>query len=530
MARRCPSFSALAAVAAIVLALHVAPAVAVGSHQLKVGCQAGQPPYSDFDHANPTRCTGLFADMFYTIANRMSLNYTMDIVHSDHIDHLLEVNATTGESEYDMFVSFHTVSPERIRVLDFSVSVYQTDYRVALLPHFHSPRVTLVKSVIRDSVLYLFSVIALIAAIMAVVIFVFEHAATEPADLLEQPLWQRVFWAMEQGLEATINGGTGGDLRHPVTRVLRTFAGLIGLIYMVGIFGAVITSQMTTSALNSGDPTVTDLRGERVASSSPSITPYLESPQVGIVVRDVPDIEEYAESFYNRSSGHLDSGFVAPSATVVYLHNLHNGKDRGYLITDAFTATGSVDLKAFPFSKLANRTLFAAFNVHAQHMREDGELAELIDKWVVDPETPTADDFPTPEQARLALSIVCGIGFGAVVIGSFLLLFHDTLKARAEARRNNAMANGGSPCEEAIPSTLVYKGKTYHNISPTFAAVLDAAIAVAQREKGAEMNFSVQDAEGELPEPTRPRRFLGLPLDGVPKDEQEQRINEQKQK
>ena len=487
-------FAAFVIVAAIGLAAPV--------DALRVLCQGGQPPYSDENRevGAARACEGLFADMFYTIADRMGLTYTMTVLHTTEIDSRLEVNATTGASEFDMAIAFHTVSPERLRTIDFSVTVYQTDYKIALLPEFKQERTTLVESVIRDSVLYLFSVIALVAALMAIIVFVFESASWEATDLLECPLWQRVFWAMEQGLEATINGGTAGDFRHPVSRFFRTLAGLIGLIYLVGIFGAVITSQLTTSALNAGTPGVTDLRGKRIASASPSLNAFLSSPLIGISVDAVEDVEIFAQSFYNRSRPTLDKGFVAPAATVDYLHRTLNGEGQGFLVTEAFTSTGSLDLKAFPFSRAADRTLFAEFNRQAQHMREDGELAQLVSKWVVSATSEAESDFPTPAGWHLALGIICGFGFGLIFVVSVMLLLFEKVKG----------TKGGDDDAAQEDPALLYNGRAVSALTPIQAAMLDAATAAMDK---------AGDGDSTTGQPKR-RRVCGMAVEGIPKDEQ----------
>ena len=486
---------------------------------INVGCQVGQPPYVDRSEDDAGICSGMFSDIFHLAAASANLTVNITIVETENIDPYIVENRTVQTAAaaaslgypdmFDAFIAFHTVTPDRVRQMKFSPTVYQTMYRIALDPTFHTPRISLVDALLRESVTYVLAVVAVAAAIFVPVIYVCEcyfpagEGGTSP--LLQLPIGQRIFFAMEMSVEAAITASTGAGFTHPLTRMVRTTVGVVGFMYLINIFGAIVTAQLTTSALAAGDPTLLDVRGSSIASASPPLTAYLSAAQFGVSISNVANVEKWAESFYNGShiaAGLTVHGFVAPEQTVEYLHNENGGAGKGFTMTAPFSPTGSRDLKSFPWSPLAverSDEPFQRFNQALQQVRESGQLAAMVDKWVPSSSTtPTADDFPTDPMAVDAVAATAITLVALLAVVTVGLYIADTRHMVREAGAGEAEEDAAATQPE--PEVLMWRGTPIDVSSPELKAMLDAVVAASPPEAAVQ----------------RRRTLLGQPVDGVP--------------
>ena len=154
----------LAVVLAIVVLLMGTPATMAASSSsstttLRVGCQVGQAPFNDVGHGNSS-CHGLFYDVFARVCARANISFNITVLNTDQVDQFIMPNASLGggATTLDALIAFHTITPERMEYTDFSIVMYETGYRIALNPSFHQPAGSITSSVIRESVLYIMSV------------------------------------------------------------------------------------------------------------------------------------------------------------------------------------------------------------------------------------------------------------------------------------------------------------------------------------------------------------------------------------
>uniref|UniRef100_A0A7S1ME98 Solute-binding protein family 3/N-terminal domain-containing protein n=1 Tax=Neobodo designis TaxID=312471 RepID=A0A7S1ME98_NEODS len=463
--------------AAVLLAVAgVASAQALAS-PIRAGCQMGKPPFSDaHGHViTATKCEGLFADVFYLAMQRLGQNFTMTMIDDDDVGQYVTVNNATNTTQYDIIVAFHTVTPDRLNTFDFSISMYQTQYRAGLLPEFHKSAAGLASSVIRDSVWYLLAVVSTMALVLGLVLLVAESFHPE-SELMQMSRWRRGLTCAEAGFETMMSGSTSLALASQISRSVRALFAIMAM-FVIAIFGAVITSQLTADAASQKQATVADLQGQRIAHALPSLHTWLQQG-AGATVTEVRDIETFGDGFYRGQQPGF-KGYVAESDVVAFLHNLHGGAAGGYTVTEEFTPHGSVDLKAFPWSRNLPRSWRDAFNIELERIREDGELAALASRQVSKFELPVADDITVGNNAFVAFRAVAIGLYAAFVLFGIGLFVVDKL-----TRRPADEEEGTAPTkvhDVVGASGFVWRGKVYNGAPPELLQVLDTIAADGTR-------------------------------------------------
>ena len=472
--------TAAAAIACMAVAFAATGTEAQGplGRSLRVGCQMGKPPFSDAHErdVNATLCDGLFADLFYLAMERMGQPYTMTMIDEENIDPYVTVDNATNTSQFDMFIAYQTVTPTRLATYDFSISMYQTQYRAGVLPSFHKSPAGLQSAVVRDSVWYLLAVVSTMALALTLIIWVAESFHPD-SELMQMPRWRRGLTSAEAGFETMMSGSTSLAISSQISRTMRAIFAIMGM-FVVCIFGAVITSQLTADSASQKHAVFDDVRGTRVAHALPGLHAWLQA-ELGTQVVEVPDIETFADEFY-RGGQPGYSGFIAESDVTAFLHNLHGGKDNGYTVTEEFTHHGSVDLKAFPWSRQLPKTWRDGFNVQLELMREDGELATLTNREVSRFTFPVADDITVPKDSFIAIravAITLYCVFVAIGIGFFVIDKATALPAKDEE-------DGEKYTVAPAAGSFVWRGKLYTNAPAELLPVLDAIMASSDSTQG----------------------------------------------
>jgi len=302
---------------------------------------------------------------------------------------------------------------------------------------------------------------------MTTIFLICEHL--EPESLMRSlPPWKRIFWAMEMGLETVVTGGTSEEVKSQFARSMRMIIAITGMIYIMNIFGAVITSQLTASQLGASKATEKDVRNTRLAAASQSSTmlEYMEGLQVGATIVDVPNVEEFAIEFYKGGHPTFD-GYVAAAEVADFLHNQAGGESHGYTLTDSFQPTGSADLRAFPFANNGNDTVLDQFNIAIQQMRRAGHITELQNKWITSAAVASNTDFAVPEPAFTAIRIFCIVFICLFSVCVGILFVIGLLR----------------PAPEETPDrSLRWRGRSV-DVSERMEAVMDALAAQLQKEQ-----------------------------------------------
>ena len=255
------------------------------AYTLRAACRLGQPPFNDAHldaHHKDSLCVGLFADLFYAAMSRLNISFTMDMLDESNIDPYLIVNKTTNTSRYDIIIAFHSITPARMELYDFSVPAGESSDSVALLPQFQKGGRGIASAVVRPSVLYVFSIISLLIAGLSVIIFIFEHTE-EDAEMHTVERWRRMLYSIEQAHECVLCGGANNLSSQPLRSISKVCS--ISDVFLMYILGALITSDLTAATLSVSSTSVTELQALRmkiaIASSILAPSPHRTYREVG---------------------------------------------------------------------------------------------------------------------------------------------------------------------------------------------------------------------------------------------------------
>eukprot|EP00759_Apiculatamorpha_spiralis_P037111 PhF_6_TR37130/c0_g3_i5/m.54606 len=380
----------------------------------KVLCRRGQPPINDF--ANVTNdCVGLFAELFTTIATRLKMQYQLTVVDSS-VDPYLNLTST---DPHDAAITFQTITPDRMLLYDFSSAVLRSQDVIVLQPKYLQREGSITGSIIRDPVFYLFSIVTVSIGIVAIVFLVFESMEPQSA-IHELPHHRRILWAMEMSFEAVCKKMTSERLYSQVSRSFSKAAAL-GVIFVLCIFSAVITSKLTASGILHDDVPLTALRGRTIGLSSDGLKPFLE--RFGMRIVTIPQYTLFAADFYAGKYPEID-GFATSVEVIRYLQNLYEGSRLGYTESEHFTVSGVYDLKAFPINrKRVPPADQRRFNLELERMRQDQTLALLFEKYLSYESDSDSGDIPLDATSELGLQVANGLVFGLALFGVVVLYF-----------------------------------------------------------------------------------------------------------
>ena len=457
---------------------------------LRVGCRMGQPPFNDAPSVSAATCEGMFAAIFYRLMERTNLTYSLTMIDEGNLDPYLIVNSTTGTSQLDMFISYHTVTQSRLALYDFSMAVTESDDAVALSPKYRIDARDLGTTLLSKSVFYVFLVIATIGGAMGVVIFVCEFFIPD-SYMNSLPLWKRFLWCMEMGLENVLTCGTSEDVSSQIARSIRAVVGVMGMS-MLCIFGAVISAQLTNASLQVTDVDVTSgsLQGTKLAVASSTLVPYVQFV-IGATPVVESNINEFAERWYNGNEPDF-AGFVAATQICNFEHNLAAKADDGYTVSQPFVRSGVPELRAFPISHAVPRATYHTLQTALAHMRDDGELGALQVEYLASVDRGSATDIPVSPRAELALQTVAGIIYCAAGVLTLLLMGYTlfvkkkSLSEGWEDEEEAAEGAGGAPPPpneahaDGLPNSFYWNGRH---------------VALASAEQRAVLSFVVKHLE-----------------------------------
>jgi ABC-type amino acid transport substrate-binding protein len=452
-----------------------------------VACRRGQVPFND---AIGAKCEGLLAQIFQKIVTSANLTYTMDIVEGD-IDPLLTSNATSS-AKYDLVIAYHTVTPDRLKLFEFSTVVLHSTDSVSLLPKYKKTSSgTLSGSVVRASVFYVFSIVTLFVAVTGFIIFVAEMLDVN-SPIHEVPRWRKLLWAAEMAFEIVLQGMTSERLSAQMSRTIGK-VGAMASIFVMAVFGAVITSQLTASSLGSTTIDVKELRGRVIAIASETLIGYLESTSVGARTTMVVNLETFATDWYNGKYPAVD-GIASSTEVLQYIHNDRKGDDKGFVMSLPYKPTGTYALKAFPMSYGLKREVKDKFNFALGVMRDSGVLASMTDK-ILGSGTANDDlsDIPLEPQAQVALMSSNLILWGIILLFSAGIGLRSLYRYKKKDAKGVCEGSAGvepSNEEEVAPfPRLVWRGEGYgvkteelQKMIDSFIPIMVSAIAASRED------------------------------------------------
>ena len=144
-----------------------------------------------------------------------------------------------------------------------------------------------------------------------------------------------------------------------LSRIMHCILEVVNL-FVLAVFGAVITSQLTTASILAVPPTVNVLRGLRIGIQTNLLQPILQSVQVAAIPVIYNTLEDAVKLIYTTNPDNLD-GYMTTTEIVQYFNQKYgNGQ---FVQTATFLSSDNTpDQKAFAISKALPRATESLFN------------------------------------------------------------------------------------------------------------------------------------------------------------------------
>ena len=301
------------------------------NNSLRVGCLAGKPPFVDVVNGN---CVGLLADAFSAMISGSGFEYSMHFINSTTVAQLAHgrpicITGTmeppecvisksdipsvlfhTNKTAFDVGITFTYATSDRLSYVDTSFPVVETYYTVLIDPKFAKAAAgTLLSSITRPTVMYLFAIIIIFKLATTFFFLLAESLLVAESELLEiRFLSSRVLTCFVSSVESVITGGCPLELKSPVSHVFH-IAVNYAMVFMMTVFIAVITSQLTTATIGVATPELQDLAGARIGIQGVLLQAFLEGPGIRAVPVVYSDLEAPVARFYQDNPDRLD-GFA----------------------------------------------------------------------------------------------------------------------------------------------------------------------------------------------------------------------------
>jgi hypothetical protein len=240
------------------------------------------------------------ADAFYALMPNTSMKYTMEFISSSTLAQLaknrpicntgtlLPDNCIVDRNDipsilfhtenitYDLAITFTYVTSDRLTFVDTSIPLIDTYYSILLTPNFASSVPGILSTLTRQSVLYLIAILFLVTVATAIVFFIAEGFLVESSHLLHYHCYSARFGiALLAASEHVFTFGSPLDLSSPISGFFRSAITAM-TIFLLAVFGALITSQLTVSNLLAGPPTLSSIRGARIAIQGLLLKDFLQ--------------------------------------------------------------------------------------------------------------------------------------------------------------------------------------------------------------------------------------------------------------
>eukprot|EP00759_Apiculatamorpha_spiralis_P014547 PhF_6_TR21160/c0_g1_i3/m.30479 len=393
---------------------------------LRVICRQGQAPFSYVDYTSgKPECGGLIYELWLEMETRLQLppsilyyaNSTSEAYFGS-----LSVNNATKTSQYDIGLIFGSVTGSRIKIVDFTVTLGETQYVITLLPSFSKDQETFITTLVRQSVMHLFGVLALFVVANVIVLVIFETQSQNPR-FSKKPFYAQVFSALEGSLDITLYGATNlYPQTSPVSEITRILTGMAGL-FVLSMFAATITSQLTTSQLQYKPPSVDEMRGKKLLIVNTILKDFLQSDRISAIPIVAEDMAVAYEDFYQNGNPKGYDGIINAQAITSYYYDRYGGEAKGYVLSSSFTDTGMNDLRAMVMSRAIPSSIHDAINVQLSKMRDEGYIGGLYRKYVPNSYVaPTSEDdvgmIPVEERqgVQVATLIGCSVMIGVIFV------------------------------------------------------------------------------------------------------------------
>ena len=392
---------------------------AAAKYPLRVNCRTGQPPFTSMD-ATTGQCTGLLVDLT-NAALQGGYDFAMKPINTGNAESRVAVNATTGQSTDDLFLAFIVVTPARQRIADFTPTVMETDFKVLTPRRVGAGQVSLASSILRESVMHIMGLLMLLAWGAGMLYFVIESLHSDPI-FADEPAYKRLMYCFTEGVELVLTQG-GGDFNSQLCLLVKAFIS-VATLFLVAIFGALVTSKLTVSSLSDAPLTLKDCRNQKIGASG-SLTPdFLKSDAVAAIPVTYDSPEAAADDMILNGNPKGLFGVITATPSVDYLIAQYATQGVGHLKTTEpfFLTSNTYDIRALPMSKALPRNVSDDITVRFITKRDDGTLANLVAKYIGDASTGSTEaaDVVLPSVELLGVRIACIVLFVSTMIAVFV--------------------------------------------------------------------------------------------------------------
>ncbi len=206
---------------------------------------------------------GFSEDLWDALAERMGVNYEWVEYKNDD-----ELVAAVQSGQADAAIAAIAMTPQREREIDFSTSYFDSGLQILVMQGDENPGIQLIRAIFSPALLQFFGVVAIIALILAHVIWFTERK--------ENPAFQNGYLrGIGEGLWGVmliIATGEFGDRDVPniVRRLLVATMWVVGVV-MIAQFTATVTSSLTVKQLQSSIQGPGDLPGKTIGTVPDSL-------------------------------------------------------------------------------------------------------------------------------------------------------------------------------------------------------------------------------------------------------------------
>ena len=243
---------------------------------LRVACCPGAPP---FVSAPGGICTGLLYDVFNAAMSGAGWPFEIQIVDNKTLSKIAagrpicapmgssppnciisELDAASvlfnnNVSMFDVGITFDYLTAERLQFVSSSVPVFDAYYSILLGPKYIQPAADVSGAIFSTAVMYIVGLIFLITLGASILYFLCESFTSSSGILEIQSYSGRLGACFLIALNNLLAVATTAELSNPLSNLVRAAASYMSL-FLVALFGAVITSELTAASLTSNAPTL----------------------------------------------------------------------------------------------------------------------------------------------------------------------------------------------------------------------------------------------------------------------------------
>ena len=328
---------------------------AIVAQELTVGTVT-RPPFSMVEDGVDT---GFSIDLMTELAADLGAGYRVR-----RFDNFGDMLRAVESGEVDAAIANISITAGRESLMDFSQPIFESGLQI-MIPGDAKQNISLFRALYSWQ---LFGAILIAFALLLLVGMVMWWAERRSQSYFDKPAKEAIFPAFWWALNLVVNGGF--EERVPRTIFGRLFAVLmvVSSLFVVSLFVARITSVMTVEAISTNINSISDLRGQQLATIEGSTASvYLRDRNLSFAAFDglVPLLAAFED-------GSVDAVFFDAPILAFYVLNSRGG---------AQLAGPVVQRENYGIALPSGSELSESINQSILKLREDGSYDAIYNKW-----------------------------------------------------------------------------------------------------------------------------------------------------